>query len=194
MPVCALVDKIQEQYEKANDLQARFIQDTTLKSTRRTEREEGTVYFKKSKKMLWNYTKPQSKKLILNPKTAWLYVAEDNIVYVQDSEKLFTSGQAIRFLAGIGHLKDEFTISYANPAKDRNGNYLLELIPKGEAGLRKLLVTIEKDTFAIARCTFNDALGNTTDLSFQDMKINNALSDSLFTFKIPAGVTVQKIE
>jgi outer membrane lipoprotein carrier protein len=193
-----LTAKIQDRYEETSDLKARFIQESTLKSANRTEREEGTVYFKKPKKMLWDYTKPQSKKLVINTKTAWLYIPEDNMVYVQDSKKVFSSGPAIRFLAGIGQLRDEFKIRYAQNQRDNAGNFLLDLIPKGgpkaTGGIRKLLVTVDKDSYMIIKCNFNDSLGNLTVISFMDIKTNNNLSDALFTFKPPAGAEVQKIQ
>ena len=198
MAIDDLTVSIQNQYEKTADLKAHFIQEATLKSTGRTEREEGIVYFKKPKKMLWDYVKPQSKKLVLNPKTAWLFVPEDNMVYIQDSKNLFTSGQAIRFLSGIGRLRDEFSIKYAQPDHDASGNYLLEMTPKDSAdstgGVRNLLVSVEKNTFVIIKCTFRDAFGNKTVISFTDIKTNNSLPDSLFTFKPPAGVEIQNIQ
>ncbi len=142
--------------------------------------------------------KPQSKKLGINAKTAWLYVPEDKMVYVQDSKRVFSSGQAIRFFAGIGKLRDEFKISYADPDQDRAGNYLLELVPKegpeSFGGVQRFLASVDKNTFTITRCNFRDSFGNTTVITFTDIRTNTNLPDSLFTFKTPAGVEVQKVQ
>ena len=198
MAVEDLTGKIQDRYERTIDLKARFVQEATLKSTRKTQHEEGTVYFKKPKKMLWDYTKPESKKLVINPQTSWLYVPEDKMVYVQNSKNVFSSGQAIRFLAGIGKLTEEFKIKYAQPQQDDAGNYLLEMVPKGgpesAGGVRKLLATVDKETYLIIKCSFNDSLGNLTVITFQDIKTNTGLPDSMFTFKPPPGTEVQKIQ
>lgn len=203
LPACAerpsindLVSRIQEKYEQTSDLKARFVQESTLKTMKRTEREEGAVYFKRPKRMLWDYTKPSAKKLVINPRTAWLYVPEDKMVYVQDSNKIFNSKLTIKFLTGIGKLKDDFNIRYSQPDTDGKGDFLLDLTPKNpgpEAGFEKLHVTVGKDTFMITRCSFKDVYGNSTVISFADIKINNHLPDSLFTFKPPAGVEVQKV-
>ena len=40
-------------------------------------------------------------RIAVNAKTAWLYVPEDKMVYVQDSKRVFSSGQAIRFFADM---------------------------------------------------------------------------------------------
>jgi outer membrane lipoprotein carrier protein len=79
-PLEDLVSKIQENYEKAGDLKANFIQETTIKTLKKTEREEGVVYLKKPKKMLWDYTMPKAKKLVINPRKAWLYVDRKSVV------------------------------------------------------------------------------------------------------------------
>jgi outer membrane lipoprotein carrier protein len=198
MPIDDLTAKIQARYEETSDLKARFIQEAVLKTAKKTQIEEGIVYFKKPKRMLWDYTKPQSKKLVINPKTAWLYDTEHKMVYVQDSKNVFSSGQAIRFLAGIGKLRDEFDIKYAQTKADSSGNYLLEMIPKGgpeaAGGVRKLLATVDKDTYLITKVRFNDSLGNQTVISFHDLKTNIGMVDSMFTFKPPAGTEVQKVQ
>ncbi len=196
MPISELVTRIQENYEQTTDLKAGFVQESTLKTTRRTEREEGTVYFKKPRKMLWDYSRPQKKKLVINAKTAWLYVPEDKMAYVQDSKNVFTSGQAIRFLAGIGKLKDEFNIRYAKPQQDGSGNYLLEMTPRAgaEAGARKLIATVDPKTFFIIGANFRDSFGNSTTIRFHNIKTNNELPDTLFIFEPPAGVEIQKIQ
>jgi len=196
-PLDELVEKIQSSYEKAEDMKANFIQETTIRSIRKTEREEGTVYFKKPKKMLWDYSRPGSKKLVINPKKSWLYIPEDNVVYVQDAKKTLNSRLVIRFLAGVGKLRDDFFVNYAEPRKsDSTGNYILELKPQSPgstAGIEKLILTIGRDDYQIIGCSLRDAYGNLTRLTFQNITINNGLPDSLFTFRPPQGAIVQTV-
>lgn len=196
MPLDDLVDRIQNVYDAAKDLKADFAQESTIKSLKKTERESGTVYFKKPRRMLWDYSSPQKKKLIINPQTAWLYVPEDKLVYMQNSETLVNSRLTIRFLTGIGKLRDDFQIKYSPTPLDKEGNYQLELIPKSKeaaGGFDRLSVTVDKNSFFITRCVFQDMYGNVTRISFRNMKTNSGLSDKLFTFTPPAGVKVQKI-
>lgn len=196
LPTGELADRIQAVYDGAVDLKAAFTQESTIKALKKTEKESGTVYFKKPRRMLWDYSSPQRKKLIINPKTAWLYVPEDKLVYMQDADALISSRLTIRFLTGIGKLKDDFQVRYASDPYDREGNYLLELVPKTKdvaAGFDKLSVTVDRNTYLITRCVFRDMYGNVTRISFRNFKLNNGLSDSLFNFTPPAGVTVQKI-
>ncbi|HET6460721.1 MAG TPA: outer membrane lipoprotein chaperone LolA [Syntrophales bacterium] len=192
MPLGELIAKAQDRYEKTNDLKAYFIQEVTIKSVNKTEREEGTVYVKNPRRMLWVYSKPKEKKLIINPKKAWLYIPEDHAAYVQDTENIYKSKLAVKFLSGIGKLSEDFNVGFSKPDNvDKNGNYLLTLIPKvSEAGVDKLYITIDKENFQIIQCSFTDLYGNLTRIRLSDIRINNNLDDKLFSFKPPSGVDV----
>ena len=192
MPLHELIAKTQERYEKTEDLKAQFIQEVTIKSMNKTEREEGVVYVKNPRRMLWVYAKPKAKKLIINPKKAWLYIPEDRAAYVQDTENIYRSKLAVKFLSGIGKLSEDFRVGFSKPDNvDRNGNYLLTLVPKvSDTGVDKLYLTIDKEGFQIIQCSFTDLYGNITRIRLADIRINNNLDDELFNFKPPSGVEV----
>ena len=192
LPLEQLIAKAQEIYDKTVDLKAQFIQEVTIKSMKKTEREEGTVYFKNPKMMLWDYTKPKDKKLVINAQKAWLYVPEDRMVYIQNTDDVYRSRMAVKFLSGIGKLAEDFQIRFTREAPlNEEGNYLLTLTAKDPgAGVDKLYLTLDGKTFQITQCRFNDSFGNTTRLRFSDIRTNNGLPEKFFTFKIPAGVEV----
>jgi outer membrane lipoprotein carrier protein len=136
IPLGQLTAKMQETYDKTQDLKATFVQELTIASMKKTEREEGTVYIKNPRRMYWEYTRPKSKKLIVNPQKAWLYVPEDHVVYVQDADAMYQSALIVRFMSGIGKLQEDFQIEYATPeSTDKEGHYLLVLIPRPTWGL-----------------------------------------------------------
>ncbi|MDA8125446.1 MAG: outer membrane lipoprotein carrier protein LolA [Deltaproteobacteria bacterium] len=185
-----LIAKTQETYEKTTDLRAHFTQEVTIRSMKKTEKEEGTVTFKNPRMMLWDYAKPKSKKLVINAQKAWLYVPEDRMVYVQNAEDVYRSRMAVKFLSGLGKLSEDFQIRFAKDAPiDDEGNYHLVLTAKeAGAGIDKLYLTISGKNFQIIQARFNDALGNTTRLRFSDIRLNTGVSDKFFTFKTPEGV------
>jgi outer membrane lipoprotein carrier protein len=192
VPLDELIAKAQERYEKTQDIKAQFIQEVTIKSVNKTEREEGVVYVKNPRRMLWVYSKPKEKKLIINPRKAWLYIPEDHAAYVQDTENIYKSRLAVKFLSGIGKLSEDFHVGFSKPDNvDRNGNYLLTLIPKvSDTGVDKFYITIDKENFQIIQCSFADLYGNVTRIKLSDIRINNNLDDKLFSFKPPTGVEV----
>jgi len=187
-----LTAKTQEMYEKTTDLKAIFIQEVTIKSMKKTEREEGTVYFKNPRMMLWDYTKPKAKKLVINAQKAWLYIPEDRMVYVQNAEDVYRSRIAVKFLSGIGKLSEDFQIRFSkdNPF-DGEGNYHLVLTAKEKGtGVDRLHITVDGKIFQILQSRFKDSFGNTTRLSFSDLTLNTGIPDKFFTFKTPEGVDV----
>jgi outer membrane lipoprotein-sorting protein len=181
--------QMQKIYEKTTDLKARFVQEVTIKSMKRTEREEGTVTFKNPRMMLWDYLKPKAKKLVINARKAWLYIPDDRMVYVQNAEEIFRSRMAIRFLSGIGKLPEDFHLRFLNDSPlDKEGNYRLALTAKEKgSGIDRLDLTVDARTFQITECRFEDTFGNATRLSFSDVRLNTGVSDKLFTFTPPEG-------
>ncbi len=189
------INRLQRIYEQTRDFQANFVQETTVKSIRKTDVEAGVVYFKNPKQMLWDYKKPQAKKLIINSRKAWLYLPQEKTAYLQESEQIFKSEALIKFLSGLGKLKDDFTIKYAIPhAFDKGGNYLLLLYPREKgASYQYLQMTVAKSDFHILRVSFDDMMGNSTVLKFSGIKMNAGLPSKLFQFQLPPDVSIFKM-
>jgi len=75
------------------------------------------------------------------------------------------------------------------------GNYIITLIPrKYEAGIKSLLLTVDRNNFRIVECVFTDMYDNTTRLSFSDIKFNINPPDELFNFTPPPGVEIYNIQ
>ncbi|WP_139198232.1 LolA family protein [Syntrophus gentianae] len=188
----AVIIRMQEAYERTRDLKATFVQEVSLRSVGKTEREEGILFLKNPRRMLWDYQKPQVKKLIVNPQKAWLYVPGDSVVYVQNADAIFKSKMAVRFLSGMGKLREDFQVSFAEPgAVDQEGNYRLRLIPKAPGlGTDQLNLVVDRKSYQILEGSFTDPYGNATRIRFRNLRVNSGLSDRMFNFKAPAGVEV----
>lgn len=189
-PIDDVVSRLQRTYEQTIDFKADFIQETTIKSIKKTDVEEGVVFFKNPKNMLWNYTKPKAKKLVINSKKVWLYLPQEKVAYTQDAGYIFQSKVLIKFLTGLGKLKDDFTIEYAKPSGlDKNENYRLVLIPlEKNTPYNTLQITVDKNIFYISQVNFDDRFGNSTALRFSNIAINSGIATNIFQFKPPAGV------
>ena len=74
---------------------------------------------------------------------------------------------------------------------DKNGNYLLLLIPlEKNTILNPIQITVDKSKFYILQVNFDDVLGNSTSVKFSNILINNGFSDKMFQFQPPAGVSI----
>lgn len=188
-----VVANAQDVYEKTADLKANFLQEVTLKSLRKTNREEGIFYFKKPRQMVWDYTVPKAKKMVINAKTVWLYIPADGVVYVQDAAEVFKTQAIVRFLSGWGKLADDFTITFVgSDAANKDGDFLLKLVPRErDFGIGELFLTLNKQ-FQISQVNFTDSYGNATRLIFRSIRINNNLPEKFFNFIPPAGTEVYR--
>ena len=191
-PIGEVVTQLQQKYEKTRDFKAGFVQQTTIISIKKTDVEEGTVFFKSPRNMLWNYSRPKAKKLVINSRKAWLYLPQEKVAYVQEADYIFKSRTLIKFLSGLGKLKDDFTVQYAKPRDlDKQGNYLLLLIPRETTpALQPFHVTVDKNTFLILQISFADAMGNATLLKFSNISTNVGLNEKMFQFQPPKGVSI----
>jgi len=192
VPIDEVVARLQQTYDKTRDFSASFIQETTIQSIKKTEIEEGTVFFKNPKNLLWNYSKPKAKKMVINPRKTWLYLPQEKVAYTQEADYTFKSSILMKFLSGLGKLKNDFIIKYVEPeALDKQGNYLLVLTPlEKNPSLNPFQITVDKSTSLILRVSFEDTMGNSTVLKFSNISTNTGLSEKMFQFKPPDGVSI----
>jgi len=185
-----VLGKIQEQYEKHADFKADFGQEALLKSLGKKQQAEGVVYFKKPGKMHWMYNKPTKQQIISDGKTLWNYQPENKQVIVSRVAQAFQSKTPSTFLAGLGNLKKDFQARFLQDPAPGAG-YSLELTPlETQGGVEKLFLVADPKNFNILQARIQDAMGNTTQITFSKIAFNNNLADSLFTFTPPKGVEV----
>ena len=185
-----LIDKVQAEYERTNDIYASFTQISHLRSVSKPKESSGMVYFKKPGKMRWEYTNPEQQLLVSDGRTMWFYVAEDEQVIVQPAEDAYGSKTPITFLSGMGKLQNDFYMNLL-PESDSATAYKLELLPKQpQPELAKLILTVDPKTYQIVHTAVYDPYGNITDVYLSNLDINVAPPDDVFTFDIPEGVDV----
>jgi len=195
LPIEEVVAHLQKTYEKTKDFKASFLQETFVQSIKKTDIEEGTVFLKNPKNMLWSYSKPKAKKLIVNNSKAWLYLPREKVVYTQEADAIFKSKTLIKFLSGLGKLKNDFSIKYAEPQMlDTQGNYQLVLTPlENNPSLNPFSITVDKNIYLIVRVNFEDTMGNSTTLKFSNISVNTGLTDKMFQFHPPEGISIFKM-
>ena len=185
------VRKLEQVYESLNDMQAAFQQETRSAAIAVVQKAEGRVYFKKAGKMLWKYETPEEQLIVLDGKTLWFYLPaekqamKNNFTTVPQHivADLFRGRMDVlsKFKAGI----------VPRSADDTGDQVVLELVPlEYDPTLSKLVLWLDPASSLIQKTSLLDAFGNRTELWFQDIKVDQGLSDSLFTFTPPSGVDV----
>ena len=210
-PLKDVVAALEKGYGSLRDVQADFSQKTTLAGMNRDQKGSGELLLKRpasaTAMFRFNYAKPKQQ-IISNGKQLWFYQADTRQVMVSQVTDMFKGGNniALSYLTGLGHVSRDFSAVFAREARDKSGNYQLELIPKQPTPvLAKLKLTVAaaavdqytaggsvEDIFPVVSSVVVDASGNQTRIDYSRVRVNKGIDSSQFSFKVPAGVEVVK--
>lgn len=187
-----VVDRIQRNYDGIVDFQADFYQSIFSKTMNQHINSEGSVSLKKSAMMRWEFKKPKKQLMTTDGKKIWIYTPELKQVMVGDASLVAKSGVQGVFLLGVGRLKDEFHIRFLNPLRyDESGYFVLDLTPRThQPSFNRLILVVDPENYYILKASVYDAMGNTVNIHFINIKVNSGLKDSLFVFKTTSDATV----
>jgi outer membrane lipoprotein carrier protein len=186
---------VQQRYESANEFHALFEQASTVRALGREQKAEGEVWFKKPGKMRWNYYYPNKDEIVSDGEKFWYYSSEDKQVVESTLKGVVDSPTTTTLLQGLGSIKDLFDARFpASGSKDEKGRYVVELEPKntGRDETGRFAIAVNPDTWLAEVVYLYDPFGNTTTITFKDIKLNNGIAESLFAFKVPKGAEVIK--
>jgi outer membrane lipoprotein carrier protein len=191
MPLGAVVERMQKNYDQAKDFQARFSQKYTNVAFGRTKVSTGEVSFKKPGRMRWDYDKPEAKMFLSTGRLLWLYEPEDKQAFKQDLKQSQLPG-ALAFLLGKGKLSDEFELGAAGDIPYGSvADYRLSLKPKQpQATYKSIFFVVDPRSFLVTESVLVNAQGDINDITFSDFKVNTRIPDTLFKWTPPAGTRV----
>jgi outer membrane lipoprotein carrier protein len=182
-----IAEDVQDYYKKTKDFESDFDQVYTDIAAGTTKKSHGTVYFKKSGMMRWDYKKHGSDKrdklIVSDGNVLWVYQYKFKQVFKRclQSSKLPT---ALSFLMGEGNLLEQFDISMASSSTESDP--VLEMVPKKPTSkYKKIEMEIDPESNQVERTKIFDPYGNTNEFVFDNRKVNQNLPDSGFDFKPP---------
>jgi len=207
---------------RIRDYSADFFQQSQIASLNRVQQAHGkvTVQFDEQLqgevpkiRFRWEYVQPSAQEIVSNGEQIWVYLPENNQVIVTKTDSAAEAGEnnPMAFLTGLGNLARDFQIVWAEPDRDPDGHYILDLQPRrASALLARLVIVVDRTavethlagsaaagkqvTFPILSTTIYDANGNSSIIAFRNLQINRGPSVSQFNFVVPAGVDVVRPE
>ena len=177
-------------YGKMNDLKAEFDQTAFNKSLNQSIPAKGVVYLKRGGKLRWEYADPTPQQIVSDGKTLWIYTPALSQVNTGAAPEAL-SGPAGSFLAGLGKVREHFSVRFLNPAepRDKDGNVVLDLTPKQPLPtMARLILSLDPRSWEVRKAVVFDQFENTVTMQFRKTTVNGGLPDSLFTFVAPKGV------
>ena len=183
-------------YSKMTDVRAEFSQTSFNKSLNQSIPAQGVVSLKRGGKLRWEYSEPTKQEIVSDGKTLWVYTPSLNQVNVGPAPEAL-AGPAGSFLAGLGKVREHFTVRFLNPAQPRDGegNVVLDLTPKHPLPtLSRLILAVEPARWELRKAVVFDQFENTVTMRFTKLAVNGGLPDRLFTFVVPPGVATVPIK
>ena len=188
----SILDGIEKRYAGAG-FSAKFFQESLLNAMQISDTAEGSLIVKRPGKMRWEYTIPDAQTIVSDGQTMWIYRPSDNQVMVGKAPAFFSGGKGAGFLSDIRQIRKNFSIDKQKPEND--AYYRLRLVPKKPSeDLADVILSVAKTNFRVDQVVTHNAFGDETQITLSDYQFNLDPKDSLFTFEIPEGVDVVRVD
>jgi outer membrane lipoprotein carrier protein len=187
-----VIKGVESAYGRMTDLKAEFSQSSYNKSLNQTINAQGSVSLKRGGKLRWEYSEPTKQEIVSDGKTLWVYTPSLNQVNTGPAPEAL-AGPAGSFLAGLGKVREHFTVRFLNPAqpRDAEGNVALDLTPKQPLPtLSRLILALDPKTWEVRKAVVYDQFENTVSMRFAKLQMNAGLPDKHFSFVPPPNVAV----
>jgi outer membrane lipoprotein carrier protein len=179
-----IVASVENHYRDLADLTSKVTQKNILTSIGKTQKFEGTLFIKRPGKLRLEYSNGQL--ILIDGKAVLLYSKKNEQVI----KKTFTDFEhmniPVAFLLGAAHIRDDFDVRQADPKTPRE----VELLPrKPGAAMTKMRLRVD-DAGRITDIVIFDRSGNTTTITFSDIREGTGVDDQRFIFKAPKGTEI----
>lgn len=179
------VDVLKSFLGSAGSLTADFSQVTVDETGNQDQQSKGVFSLQRPGKFRWDYKQPYQQEIISNGDKVWFFDADLEQVTVKRLDAAIGSTPAL-LLSGEMTLDDNFILIEQD---DKDGLRWIKLLPKTEASSFTSIV-LGLDESALKRMELSDKFGQTTRISFSNIKTNHRLDAATFQFDPPKGVDV----
>ncbi len=164
-------------------LSAGFHQVVTAKN--KHDEANGTLEISRPGRFRWNYAKPYEQLIVGDGKRLWIYDKELAQVTTRSLDAALGSSPAA-LLAGSNAIERDYTLREAGRQGDVD--WLSASPKKSENTFNAIRMGFKANTLVEMELT--DSFGNTTRITFANLKKNPALPSGIFSFTPPKGVDV----
>jgi len=179
------LDQLHAFLEGTQTAQGAFKQVVVNKDRRTTQATSGTFAFARPGKFRWTYEKPFDQLIVGDGEKVWIYDRDLNQVIVRKLDAALGSTPAA-LLAGDNALEKNFTLVAGG---ESNGLEFVDATPKAPESQFSRIRLGFVDNLP-RRMELTDAFGQTTELTFADVKRNPKLAADVFRFAPPQGADV----
>lgn len=181
----AAAQRLNTLLSNASTMTADFSQMTLSANGASMQETTGNLALKRPGMFRWHTDAPAEQELVSNGQTIWLYDPDLEQVTIQEMDQRLTHTPALLLSGDVSKLQENFTITWED-----SGNVIdFTLTPKVSDTLFDSLRLSFRDG-VINDMQMSDAVGQRTNILFQDVQLNQSMNEAQFTFDIPDGIDV----
>ena len=179
------LDELHAFLEGTKTAQGSFRQVVVNREGRTTQTTSGTFAFARPGKFRWTYDKPFDQLIVGDGDKVWVYDHDLNQVIVRKLDAALGATPAA-LLAGDNALEKNFTLVAGG---EGDGLEYVDATPKAaDSQFKRIRLGFADDLPRKMQLT--DAFGQTTDLTFSDLRRNPKVAAATFQFTPPKGADV----
>jgi chaperone LolA len=172
-------------------LEADFTQNLRVPLLNTDRTSTGRLYQRKPDRFLMRFTDPAGDVMVADGRYFWIYYPSTDRTQVvrtsiaqggeqADFQKQFLSNATDRFVATLNGQEEVG----GRPA------WALTLVPKRESPYRVVRIWVDRDDYLVRRFEMTEENNSVRRVELRNLKVNEPVSDALFTFTPPAGAHV----
>jgi len=187
-----IMNRVEKKYDVV-DFTSYFIQESTMKAMEITDVASGSIFVKRPGMMRWEYDKPDRQTIITDGKKLWVYKPDDKQVMIGKAPSFFGDGKGAGFLSDMKLIREKFKVYFEKEKSEHD--YFIKLLPKEQTiGIAKIYLAISKTTFKIKKIITQNEYDDENVIELVNSKFNLNLDESLFSFIVPDGTDVIRMD
>jgi outer membrane lipoprotein carrier protein len=203
-----IIRRLESHYHGAETLQAEFLERYS-EGRRSVHIESGRVFFRRPGQMRWEYEVPEKKLFIADGKFVWFYVPSDRTVtrartkesgdwrtplgLLTGNAKLSRLCQGIELVPRASNHQVGHAVLHCTPRERRREKHSEPAGADGESAeseFDEVLLEVDEKTGDLASVLVRQPGGVEIEYRFAHWHLNPRLSEALFKFVAPTGVTI----
>ena len=184
-----LATRVQARYATIRDFTADFTLTTTSGLSLGGGTDRGKVIIKKPVRMRWTLETGSRHEVVSDGTRLFNYFPKDKVVNeVALNDQTST---ALLLLTGRGDITRDFTAKMG--PNQPSGEWRLTLTPKSpQPDYTELTLAVDRANLRLVGLDILDDQGTVRAFRFTNLRENQGIADSVFVFRIPAGVDIQR--
>ncbi|MBX2858801.1 MAG: outer membrane lipoprotein chaperone LolA [Cellvibrionaceae bacterium] len=168
-----------------SSLQATFSQVLTDRSGKVLQQSEGDIKLQKPGNFYWQVKPPYEQLIVSNGSKLWVYDADLEQVTVRSNNQLQNTPAEI--LSGdFSSIKRQYQVVETPLSNKKQQRF--ELTPLNQSDFAKMVFIFDNDK--LTQFSIHDKLGQTTQVAFDNHKLNKKIKKKIFNFTPPKGTDV----